>query len=712
MQHSSLIFALGRILYSLAVLLGTVSALSRSAGSAGAAVLMELSFDSIPADTLLNNVPNWMQLNEPVTGGKLAIAEEIDGNRFLTTQVGNNQAGRYAIMFTNPDFSAEATLTITMDVWDPLLNSRGPLSTFPRAVAGIFELHGTSCMPPFIGIEHTDQGANDIAEWVSAGEAFADRRFGPTDAVSQDTWFTIQSTWNLGAGTKDLSVKLRNDPGPYSQVLPPSPIGFSDANQNAAELNALAVRLMRGTRIDNLRVEFNDTVLGRPRKLTDVAEPRAHVAGAPRPSDVQFSARFVRPESLATMQEFRATRNDWTFTNDSNYIQQIVSSGISYGGAQAPTFYSRRQAVDEGWVSIDWKGNLLTKPRFRPNGWWYADVNDQRYRDIMTGQLRAIIDGGGDRVHFDDPPLNVEMALLTDNPQLGLEEGVYSPASIAKFRGYLNENATSDQLAAWGIPSDLTDFDYRQYVSDRNGLVVPALSDHWVEFHFRSTEQFYAELKAEITDYAGFEVGFSANNFKDGKVNIGENEHTFSRIYQLFDWWIGELEQSEATPVNLWDDVRRAEANGKRQTFTLKSRDVALNRQVIAHTYALGTHMVAPWDVFLTGNKGQGTRFFGNSADFVDLFGFVRDHAELYDHYESATDVGPGIIDSRILSWEPIRILDGSSQVFAFARAIPGDDHAPAVVHLVPQLTIVTPPKPKFHYFVACLPISSSRRGD
>jgi len=27
---------------------------------------------------------------------------------------------------------------------------------------------------------------------------------------------------------------------------------------------------------------------------------------------------------------------------------------------------------------------------------------------------------------------------------------------------------------------------------------------------------------------------------------------------------------------------------------------------------------------------------------------------------------------------------------------------------LVPQLTIVTPPKPKFHYFVACLPIVPS----
>jgi len=31
-----------------------------------------------------------------------------------------------------------------------------------------------------------------------------------------------------------------------------------------------------------------------------------------------------------------------------------------------------------------------------------------------------------------------------------------------------------------------------------------------------------------------------------------------------------------------------------------------------------------------------------------------------------------------------------------------------ATLTLVPQLTIVTPPKPKFHYFVACLPIVPS----
>ena len=41
-------------------------------------------------------------------------------------------------------------------------------------------------------------------------------------------------------------------------------------------------------------------------------------------------------------------------------------------------------------------------------------------------------------------------------------------------------------------------------------------------------------------------------------------------------------------------------------------------------------------------------------------------------------------------------------------RPIGTHGYGARMVSLVPQLTIVTPPKPKFHYFVACLPIVPS----
>ena len=649
---------------------------------ADGATLLDLGFESEPAGTLLNDAPGWIQLTESTGSGRLQYADESGGNQFLTTQLGSNDAGRYALGFANPGFSSSTTLTLSMDVWDPLVNPQSGLNTFPRAVAGIFELNGTEGIPPYVGLEQLSLGQNDIAEWVVAEENFVNRQQGAVDAVAQDTWYTIESVWDFSAGTKNLSVKTRDGADPFVKVLPPSPIGFADPSQHLGDLNSLAVRMLRGTRIDNIKVQYEDPGILPPEALIDIAQPRANVPGAPQPSDVQFSGRFVRPDTLSTMQAFQATRNDWTFSTNPAWIQTIVDEGISFGGGQGATAFPRDQAALEGWAAIDWQGNLLTKPRFRDNGWWYGDMNDSRFRDAIMNRLRPVIDGGGTRMHFDDPPWNPEMVLLDDDPNLGLQEGVYNEASVLEFRNYLQLNTTVAERSQWSIPADFSGFDYRQYVADRSGVVDPSLHDHWIEFHFQSAERFYDDLQAEISDYAGFFVPFSANNFKDGDLRW-DDDHELTRIYGRFDWAIGELIESRANPFDLRRVTRQAEELGKRQTYTLRSTDVDLNRKVIAYTYALGTHMVAPWDVYLGGNTGQGDRFFGDPNDYVDLFGFVLNHAELYDGYESAADVGPGIVDSRIAAWDPIIISGGSGEVYANARAVPDDPVAPVVIHLV-----------------------------
>src|SRR5262249_34295072 len=147
--------------------------------------------------------------------------------KFLTTELGNNSAARYAIGFTNPGFTSDTVLTFSMDVWDPAVNPRSSANTFPRAVAGIVALQAPNGMPPYFGIEHVDQGQNDKAEWVVAGEDFTGAQFGPADSVQQDAWYTVRSVWNLGTGRESVSYKLRGTNNPFTTVFANVPIGFT-----------------------------------------------------------------------------------------------------------------------------------------------------------------------------------------------------------------------------------------------------------------------------------------------------------------------------------------------------------------------------------------------------------------------------------------------------------------------------------------------------
>ena len=51
-----------------------------------------------------------------------------------------------------------------------------------------------------------------------------------------------------------------------------------------------------------------------------------------------------------------------------------------------------------------------------------------------------------------------------------------------------------------------------------------------------------------------------------------------------------------------------------------------LVRAAIAVSYALGGHMLVPWDVEIPGG-----RYYANASQYADLFAFVRRHADLFD---------------------------------------------------------------------------------
>lgn len=103
-------------------------------------------------------------------------------------------------------------------------------------------------------------------------------------------------------------------------------------------------------------------------------------------------------------------------------------------------------------------------------------------------------------------------------------------------------------------------------------------------------------------------------------------------------------------------------------------------RTQIALGYATGSHVIMPWDEFLSGAP----RFFGDPAEYADVSAFARCLGErgLLDGYEDAAVGGHDLLEDRYPT-PPLGVVSGNSQLSLFARAIPGDAKAKVVVHLV-----------------------------
>ena len=63
-------------------------------------------------------------------------------------------------------------------------------------------------------------------------------------------------------------------------------------------------------------------------------------------------------------------------------------------------------------------------------------------------------------------------------------------------------------------------------------------------------------------------------------------------------------------------------------------QDVPAIRKSIAYAYALGGNMLVPWDIYLPTPDAK--RYFGDAAEYADLFSFVHEHAALLDSMDVA----------------------------------------------------------------------------
>lgn len=287
-----------------------------------------------------------------------------------------------------------------------------------------------------------------------------------------------------------------------------------------------------------------------------------------------------------------------------------------------------------------------------------------------------------------------------DDPKIGASAASWGACfcehCLAGFARYLQQKTTEAQRAELGI-ADAATFDYAAYLRQagtraRDGLGSwkgsPRLRDLFIEFLRDSDLRFYQKVQSELAAYAGRRVPYSCNGVEELLGYLGG----------AFDFGMAEWNpQYRGGPAHLYfGAIRRANERGKAIVFTYVSTDKPLTRRFIALAYALGSHAIVPWDVYI---HSDSPREFGAPEDYADLYGFVRANAALLDGYEDAAVAIPETVDDRYRDSPPVRLLGGSGQVCAAVRCLPGQPSTLVAIDLVDYseqprpLTLVLDPR-------------------
>ncbi|MCS7239073.1 MAG: nucleoside hydrolase, partial [Thermoguttaceae bacterium] len=416
----------------------------------------------------------------------------------------------------------------------------------------------------------------------------------------------------------------------------------------------------------------------RPRLFAEFVSAQARPASAPMLSGVCFSSRWVHPtgpsdpfDTFQIAEQFAATDFVWTYSLDPEFVKRAKQFGgrvflaINSLVPDEPDGNTRRR----GRI-VDLNGNPVTAPWMRSSGErWWGCVNSPEYRASYLGYAKRCIDAGCDGLQMDDPLTNLHAV------QWG---ACFCEHCMVGFRQFLLSQQEQLNLAELGI-SDLTSFDYRQYLREQKAPVGDAfrqyhggkLKELFVQFQRQSVERFFHDMRAAIDAYAGRHVPFASNNYRG----------SWDFPYDLFEIGMAELPQKDATPANMYRLFSEARQRRKHQIFTLvpaaaDGSEVHVTRCAIATSYACGGHLIVPWDVYTGPNK---PRYFGKPEQYADLYQFVRRNQHLFDGFQEVAARIPGELSSDEIIWH----IEGGNTVLGVLRAKPGDSRCGVVIHLV-----------------------------
>ncbi len=279
-------------------------------------------------------------------------------------------------------------------------------------------------------------------------------------------------------------------------------------------------------------------------------------------------------------------------------------------------YYPGFNASNAGFIDLDGNPYIVDydpygTPIFR------ASTNRPYWQSFLINSTKLAIDAGVDAVVFD-----VGFGHYPPN------ELNFDPDSIKDFREYLAEKYTSEELASKFNISDISTFDFGQYLRDLGynasslrealtqgtslGYYADLLWSEWCEFHLKVLVEFYKRLYTEVKEYAqskgrDFYVFSNIYHGLDPQYNILYLINYVDGIYA--EIFFDDLQYPNRTPATVY---KVAYSLGKHYIpMTSPSNDSELYPLYIAELFACGS-----WT--------------GGAGNYTPYFLFVNSHPELF----------------------------------------------------------------------------------
>jgi len=284
--------------------------------------------------------------------------------------------------------------------------------------------------------------------------------------------------------------------------------------------------------------------------------------------------------------------------------------------------------------------------------WWFCS-NSPFYQEYLRKLTARAMAGEPDGYHIDD------FGGTTGTLWQG---GCFCESCMKGFRNFLERNVPREKLAALGIEK-LDDFDYGKFLLAKHAKdaedfkkrrgAMPLDAEYRV-FQAQAAGDVVRELQEYAAKQRGKALARSVNGAPPSLQALVVRPHIDHYSCEV---WMGaperpyserdtgqKLTTSAAFTYKCGDMTRRGiagTADGHSWAHVCAHNAVNLCRYWVAESYALGQCFMAPSEHQWCYTKEKGTHWLKNRPeDYADLYQFVRQHAELFDDYDTVAQAG------------------------------------------------------------------------
>ncbi|MBI2259906.1 MAG: hypothetical protein HYU67_13535 [Flavobacteriia bacterium] len=298
--------------------------------------------------------------------------------------------------------------------------------------------------------------------------------------------------------------------------------------------------------------------------------------------------------TLKAIRDFKPSRIDWVYTNDSNVTNIFKKLNIAYSLTANPmcpdssgytTQKLRIKTINGETYIAPWMKSWKIKTPY------WGCVNNPEFQKLFLDYTKSLVKLGPDGIMVDNPEFN---ARLERDKLIGCFCDHCERKFInKKFRYKRNKNKLEEEIKT--LIENSKDKNFK-----KNELQIK-----YEEFQINSVTKFLANWKKELLK-TNPNLKFFCNNYN------GE----WRKYHLIFDGGIAEITESNINDKKLDELYKLSDSLKKSQLFNCNSGDFSLHEKLLIYNLKHNRDILIPWDLFILGEKN---RFYMDEKKFNEI---------------------------------------------------------------------------------------------